>query len=144
MEGLAPTLVLCLEIRQGLERGDAALSTLKSCFSDLDSELSKDVRTLIAHFEHHRAKPLSLSGVKSMYRRSLFQLILSALDGEPILKKILELEKEIQLACDDEVERFVTLLPTKVMLPILLMQFPALLLILLGPILSQYFKELAL
>lgn len=144
MEGLAPTHILCIEIRHGLERGEAVISTLKNCITELNVELSKEVRALIAHYEHYGAQPMSFAGVKSIYRRSLFQLILSAMAGEPILKRIVELEKEMQWACEEDIEHFVAQLPTKVMLPILLIQFPAFLLLLLGPILSLYFKELAL
>jgi len=145
MEGLAPSLLLCLELRMALERGDAPVVALRKMQPLLPLDLRFEVLQLLRHFEQHghlEQFHIQLrASTKSSYRRELFQLVGQGLIGAPISAKLKELEAEIKTACEDEVEVFVAKLPLLAMLPVLLVQFPAFLLLLFGPILQELIRS---
>ena len=60
----------------------------------------------------------------SSYRLFLLELVQQGLNGQPVLKALCELEQELLLQSDDQIERFTSLLPIKVLMLVLLLQFP--------------------
>src|SRR5262245_35126754 len=64
-------------------------------------------------------------------------LVRRGLAGEPVLEPMTALADEIELAADLELEQHIATLPFKMLLPLLFLQFPAYLLVLLGPALMS-------
>jgi hypothetical protein len=69
--------------------------------------------------------------------RKIFSLLERGLIGEPILKYLIQLEHEIQELIRIKRDRNLAVLPIKLLIPLILMIFPAYLIVLLIPILSE-------
>lgn len=142
MESLAPPLKLCIDVRLALECGESLFSILKKQTRYIPIDFRKDVIGLIYHFEQQG----TLRGVKfeskSQYRVCLLTILGCGLAGDPIVQRLVEFEAELKIACEDEVDAFIAGLPLKALIPILLIQFPAFLLLLFGPILKEFMKGL--
>jgi hypothetical protein len=137
MENLAPPLKLCLYLRFGLERGDS----IRTCVKNYLKEINDDFSITVSHFSVCIDQDFSTQAIlnkeKSPYRRALMHLIFQAYQGKPVLQLLQQLETEVQRACDIEIERNLQLLPLKILMPLLFLQFPAFLLLLLGPLLRH-------
>lgn len=142
MEGLAPSLEICIETRFALEVGESLKSFLKRKAAQNKSDFKTDLIKLLYHFENGGAAHTIQYQSKSMYRLGLLRVLYAGLAGEPIVQRLRELEIEIKLACDEEVDQFVSSLPLKGLLPILLIQFPAFLLLLFGPLIKEFIEGL--
>ena len=131
-----------------LESGEALLPTLKRLSAEMPSSVRRPLLKLIYASESQGVRaPLDceLSGeLKSDLGRAVFSLITHGLRGEPVVSRLKELEDEIIRASMDAVDLFVQTLPIKALLPVFFLQFPAFLLILLGPILNAFIKEMQL
>lgn len=142
MEGVAPTLYLCLEVRAALEKGQALEAVVSSIALRMERDLSGQIQRLISIYRHSGMTEAMKLPCESVYRQTLFNIIVSGLEGEPILDRVRDLEKEIRFACESDIERHVARVPLLVMIPIMLLQLPGFMLLLFGPILNQLTKEL--
>jgi hypothetical protein len=70
------------------------------------------------------------------------QLLLFGVRGESVLPRLREMEIEIRRQCDHEMDVFISRLPLFMLGPVLLLLFPAFLILLLGPLLDQFLKGL--
>ena len=75
-------------------------------------------------------------------QKAFLHLVERGLQGQPTLEHLHTLEKEIEMAAQLELEMHLTTLPFKVLLPLLLFQFPAYLILLLGPLLRDLNRQL--
>jgi len=141
MEGLSPCLNLLLRCRRGIERGRPLTTTIKNFIQQEDGEFPKQVLQWFFLFEQGKECRTILQQVKSPYRRQLLEVLERGLKREPIGHILILLENEIQEACEDEIQKKLTHLPYQVMIPLLLFQFPAFLLLLVGPFLAQLLES---
>ena len=81
-------------------------------------------------------------GPGGVYARALWDLVDRGLAGEPISSALLALHDEVARAARAELELHVATLPFKMLIPLLLFQFPAHLLLLLGPMLRDLTRSL--
>jgi tight adherence protein C len=81
------------------------------------------------------------NGGLNAYRRSIFDLLDFSLQGVSILEPLHLLEKELRDVSEQRLEAHLGQLPFKLMIPLLLFQFPSLLLLILGPLLIHLMKE---
>lgn len=84
-------------------------------------------------------EPNSLRGP---YQRSFWELIERGSNGEPIAGPLAALEDEIERAAEAELDQHISTLPFKVLLPLMAFQFPAHLILLLGPMLRDLGRQL--
>jgi hypothetical protein len=70
-------------------------------------------------------------------QRAVLEVIERGIGGQPTLEHLKTLEQEIELAAQAELEAHIGALPFKVLLPLLFFQFPAYLILLLGPLLRD-------
>jgi len=143
VDGLAPPLKLVLNLRYALENGRPLQTSVKAQLGELDEGLRRDLATLLAAFEQGRPSRPEEFASKSEYRRALIELVGAGLRGEPILRQLSQIEEELKLACDHDLEVFIARLPMKTLVPLMLVQFPAFLLLVLGPVLTQMIKGLS-
>lgn len=80
--------------------------------------------------------------LSSLYRRSLLQILERGLRGEAVYSVLLQLETELVEACQEEISNKVARLPFILLIPLLLFQFPAFLMLLFGPLLQNFFHSL--
>lgn len=141
MDGLAPSLKFCLHIRLALESGESAYTSVKSLLPITSGDFHKDLVDLIIGLEKgDQASPKFRT--LSPQAIGLLELISFGLRGQPILEPLRQLEDEMIRACEADVERNLSLLPLKGLLFLMLLQFPAFLLLLLGPFVSELIKEI--
>ncbi len=135
MENIAPSLVLLWDSKRALEKGQA---------------LSVGVRAFLAR---NKSDPftkqvdewwLTLSNQSATFdksklahtRRYLLEILEQGLRGQAILESLKSYEGELILSCEDEIQKHVSKLPLILMIPLMGFIFPALMLLLIGPLLN--------
>ncbi|HRO66436.1 MAG TPA: hypothetical protein PL182_02605 [Pseudobdellovibrionaceae bacterium] len=135
MEGLNPALQLALELRRSVEGGESPRTGLKR-FAGNPGEFPSFCRRWLERRDRGGAHMELLKELKSPYRRSLMVVLEKGLSGEPVQATLLEMEKELERACLEEIERHLALLPFRLMVPLLLFLFPAMMILILSPLLD--------
>jgi hypothetical protein len=141
VEGLAPVLDLLLQVKFQLESGEPIRTGIRAFLSVNKSDFSNIVRLWFQNIESKTVE-MDLKDT-TLHQRSLLHLLEKGINGASVHNQLIELEGEILLACKHQLEAFVTLLPLKSMLPILLLLFPSFLILLIGPILIQLVSSLS-
>jgi hypothetical protein len=141
MEGLAPPLKLVLVLRNGIESGDSIRISVQKYLLSEDDDFARLVATWLARRDHGQSLGNALHELKSPFRQSAMLLLECGLKGESIYQQVLQLEEEILEASTSELDTFISVLPIKMLIPLLLLQFPAFLLVLFGPLLEQLLKS---
>ncbi len=140
MESLAPPLKVCLEVRLAMECGHSLLTALRQILPIVEIDFRQDLIRLVYHVEQHG----HVNGVqfesKSLHRKSLLAILSAGLMREPIVQRLIDLEGELIFACEEQIDEFVAALPLKGLVPIMLVQLPAFLLLLFGPILREFIQ----
>ena len=142
MEGLAPPLKCLLEIETRLQNGESVRTGIQKYLEQDIDAFTEDVRKLFFAYEQGRTASEVINSVKSVYRVALLEVLLQGLEGQPILNRIQELKIKIMDASESEIKEVLALLPLKLLVPLLLFQFPAFLLMLFGPIMRHLIGEL--
>lgn len=78
----------------------------------------------------------------SHWQEAFWELLERGCGGQPISEALLQLQEEVEKAVDHELELHIAGLPFKALVPLLLFQFPAFLLLLLGPIVRELQRSL--
>ncbi len=138
MEGLAPTYQFCVDWRLSLESGHSTLMFLKK---ELESQ-PLDVQLHVRRYLSETGRSADHLTSISLHRRLLLELMSCSIKGEAVLSRVRELEKEIFLQCEHEIEKHLASLSWKLLLPMMLLMFPAFLILLLGPLMNHFVKGL--
>lgn len=142
MEDLASSLNFVLEIRLKIESGNSLRNAIKeylACSSRCP--FHKEVTTWFVSLERGASSTEAMSEVKNPYRRVLFSTLSQGLKGEPVTQRLDELEKEMINVAHDDIERHLQRLPIIALMPLLLLQFPAFMMLLLGPLLMTFLEQ---
>lgn len=142
MEHVAPSLQLILHVKRAIEIGGSVRSGVLNFIAIERSDFAKDVSKWISFLDQGLEIESLLQKQRSQFRRSLLELLARGLRGESIYLYLCQLEQETIEACQDEIGRKLTKLPFMLLAPLLLMQFPAFLLLLFGPLLENFFHSL--
>lgn len=161
MDDVNPILECVLWIEEELIRGksayDAALGWLihakrtssRQFQSNFESDFMNQFATVVRWMEEDRAiDSASLSRIGSRpkdlscYRENLFQLLELGKRGAPILREWRALRREIELQIEADLKGHVDALPFKMLIPLLLLMFPAFLILLFGPITQAFLSVL--
>lgn len=142
MENVSPTLRLILNFRYRLEMGESVGTGLLAALNDekTPSLIKRDL--LQIKNAHDLGQPYNLADGRkvSIFYRHLVHLISRGLAGESILSGLLELEKETFEACIEETEVYCARLPILALPPLLFFIFPAIMLLILGPVVQSFFS----
>ena len=134
MVSLAPPLRAVLEIRLCLENGSSVSESIRY-FSKkyIDDLFAKQLGYwLFAKEAGHVEVP---SFESKPYRQSLVDILERGLQGEPILEHLKGLEQDLYILANEDMEHYIQKLPFISLIPLMLFQFPAFILLLLGPLL---------
>lgn len=141
METLAPPVELLMEVRFGIEKGQSLKKTLQSYSQGSDqSPWRQTIRLWLNLLEMGRSPAEALKDL-TLARRQVLELMELGLKGEPIFPQVCALEEELFETMKMEIEEYVATLPLKTLLPLLFCQFPAFLILLLGPFLTQFLSQ---
>lgn len=141
METLAPPVELLMEVRFGIEKGQSLRKTLQLYSQGtIQSEWRAKVGLWMNLLEMGRPPVEALKGL-SLPRRQVLELLEMGLKGEPIFTQVCLFEEELFETMKMEIEEYVATLPVKTLIPLLFCQFPAFLILLLGPFLTQFLSQ---
>ncbi len=142
MESIAPPLKFLIEIQTAMQNGEAVRGgAIRYLQGDQDS-FTPVVRKFILAWDRGHDWRQILKEEKSLHRRAILDLLANGLAGHPIQARLGELKDEISFACDLEIKSRLDLLPLQMLIPLLLFQFPAFLLLLFGPLLTHFIEGL--
>jgi hypothetical protein len=142
MEGLSPPLKCLIEVRSSLQNGESVRTGILRFIQSSNCEFSTVCRQFLFDFEQGADWRARLPSVQSAYRRAMIELLAIGLSGEPIQTALEEMQKEIQSACEAEIKSRIDMLPLQMLFPLLLLMFPAYLLLLFGPLVSSFVQEM--
>lgn len=137
MEGIAPPLKLVLMLRSGIEKGESVRVSAQRYLRQENDALSRIVAMRVSTNDQGCEQRPLLGQQMSPFRQAALMLLDRGLRGESIYQQLIQLEEEIIEASKSELETFLNVLPLKMLIPLLLLQFPAFLLLLFGPLLGQ-------
>ena len=149
MEDISPTLIFLWEIKRALEKGlsihsgveryiqrnrSAKFSTqVEQWWSAQINKSSGSKNKTEGDQENLREQKNDLA----MTRKYLFEILELGLKGQSILETLKVYEKELIQSCEDEIQSHIARLPLILMIPLMGFIFPALMILLIGPLLSS-------
>jgi hypothetical protein len=142
MEGVAPPLSLLLCVKRGLEKGQPAKVGILLYLKRHQGEFPEQVSRWLALLQQGKDTHGLIKEISSPHRQVILQLLERGLRGEAIYNVLLTLEEEVIEACQEEMSTKLAKLPFILLVPLLLFQFPAFLLLLFGPLLQNFFHSL--
>ncbi len=144
MEGLAPPLKCLIDVQSAIANGETARAGVKRYLASTSAspEFASALRNFLFCFEQGRDWRTDLSKLKSPYRRALIETISFGMNGQSIAVHLQSLREELESAAEAEIQQHIEMLPLKMLIPLLLFQFPAFLLLLFGPLLQHLIEEL--
>lgn len=135
MENVAPSLVLLWDVKRALEKGQSISVGIKSYLARKRSNLFAD--QVESWWLAHTNSKISFDKHKiSMSRKYLLEILEQGLLGHAILENLKSYESELILSCEDEIQKHIAKLPLILMIPLMGFIFPALMMLLVGPLLS--------
>lgn len=142
MEDLSFLLKLCLRVRVSIEGGEALRVSLLR-FAETENSLSYiKLKQWLAYFDQTGGKNCAESFFTNHHTQIFLDIIGEGLIGHSIYDRIRAMEEELIEVCKEEFQKELDKLPYILMIPLLLFMFPAYLLLLLGPILNLFLKQL--
>lgn len=141
MENLSPSLKFILSIRYALESGRSLNLALKDYLLNVRDDFSDFLVKWFHHFENGRQLDPS-KYLTSATQIVLVQLLEKGLTGISIHPKLLEIENEVVSKCRLEMSDFTYKLSLRLLIPMLLLQFPSLLILFLGFLSTQISRGL--
>ena len=141
MENLAPALECALEIQASIAAGETVREGINKFARDFPGDLSQRLQSFLFQIDQNRGEQFLVELAHTPLQRSLFQLILRSCRGESVGPPLADLTAEMQLASQAQMEEFVQTLPVRMMIPVLLFQFPAFLTLLIGPLLIEFMRS---
>ena len=142
MEALAPSLKCILEIQGSLKGGCGVKTALWNYVRRNDDSFSQQVFEWLRLKEQGGPAKEYRDGVASVYRKTLLSIFDMGLEGLPIIERLEEIEGELLKVSRSELDQYIKRLPFLSLLPLLCFQLPALLLIVLSPVLDELFRGL--
>ncbi len=145
MDDIAPPLKCILYIEKALSEGKSLQTGLKKYIasgklSSHKEDFSYEVQELLQTFLMDKS-PSELKS-KTIYRSALKDLLWSGLKGQSIYKELQGLKEEITRASYADIKTFIDSIALKSTIPLLCLQFPAFLMLLMGPVLTQILEFL--
>lgn len=142
MEGVAPPLALLLCVKRILEKGQPVKQGVLYYLKRHDGEFAIEVSRWMALLQQGKDTQGVINSLSSQYRQVLLQLLERGMRGESVYSAIQGLEEELIEACEEEITNKLARLPFLLLVPLLLFQFPAFLMLLFGPLLQNFFHSL--
>lgn len=144
MEDLAPSHHFVLQLIEDLRGGVPLRLSVQRYLNAHHHDFSRNLLNWRAHLEKGTLNLFQEQLRKNkvtIYQETLFNLLLASIQGASILEPLEALEREMRQESRQQLEAHLGKLPFQLLVPLLLFQFPAFLILILGPLLSQMLKE---
>lgn len=142
MEDLAPPYHFILELIYDLESGGSVRTSVKKYLETHNNSFCLFLKQWLNKQQLDGAT-LLIPKAMSSYQKAIWDLLELSQQGASLMVPLYELEKELRFVCEEQLEQHLALLPYKLMIPLLFFQFPALLLLLMGPLIGQLLTEVS-
>lgn len=143
METLVPPILTATqEVRWLIASGKSMKEAFRLYLESSNDPLAADFRERWTLKWQTKSGPSPHHRLESPYRSALWELVERGCDGQPVLQPLQSLEQEVEAAAQAELELHIATLPFKVLIPLLFFQFPAHLILLLGPMLREFHQQL--
>ncbi len=141
MENLNPTLHLLLCARRALEKNQVVRIGIDRFLHESRSPFATTVAHWLSSLQKSQTDPIHRLRINPL-QKALLNLLQRGLKGESIYQQLVSLEEEVLEACQIEIQAFLLKLPVLMLIPMLLFQFPAFMILLFGPIVGQILTAL--
>lgn len=142
MKPFPELLEILLELKLQLQSGHAPSVGLQKVLESRSSSLSRAMKiwhVRLAAGQSHQEVISSLKDlIRTPARRNFLYLLNRGLKGSPIFDLLTNLEAEFYFALEQDLERQVQLLPIKLLIPLTFFILPAVMILLLAPILNIF------
>jgi hypothetical protein len=144
MEGLTPPLKCLIEIQSAAHNGEAIRLGITKYLAQAreTDDFAPVVRAFLFAWDQGHDWKSVIMVLKSPHRRALLEVVACGLSGQSIMSHLDEIREEMMSATEFEIREHLEILPLKMLMPLLMLQFPAFLLLLFGPLLRHLIEEL--
>lgn len=143
METLAPPLELLLQVKKSIEQGLPIKKGIQKYLELSKGSFPADLMRWLSLLQQGQSTESLKNSIPSLHRRILLNVLERGLCGEAIYQHLCQLEVEFLEASTGEIDKYIGRLPFLMLIPMLLIQFPALLFLLFGPLLQNLFHSFA-
>lgn len=137
MEAIASPLHFITYVLKAIETSQSLENTIRLYLQTEKNDICPQLKIFYDRWLAKKLNDLEFIPAKFHYRRAIFEVLLMGLNGRTIYPMLKSLEEEVVIACEQEIHSQAAKLPFLLLLPLLLLQTPAFLLLLFGPILQQ-------
>lgn len=144
MEYLAPSYQFVLQLIEDFRAGKSLRTSVRQFLAENHNDFTKNLLKWSMHLEKGELTEFKNAFQKSnssIFQESLFDLLHLHVQGASILEPLESLELEMRQASKHQLDSHLGKLPFKMLIPLLLLQFPALLLLIIGPMLFFLIRE---
>ena len=138
MVHIVPSLSFIKRFRYNMQSGKSASLSVKLAIEDENSDFSNNLNLW---FIQYRAEGRSEVPFNTHGERFFVEILTRALEGAPVLQTLDQLEAELEQEFDMQWKAWLESLPYKLSIPLLLFYFPAYVVLLFGPLLTQCLYE---
>jgi hypothetical protein len=137
MENLTPPLLTAVrEIRWAVASGQSMNEAVRLFLENASGPFAAKFRVWWTLQQTNSAAPTEDPSA-TFWQNLFFETVRRGRAGQPVSEALRGLEEEIEMKAQAELDSFIAALPFKVLIPLLLFQFPAYLILLLGPLLRE-------
>lgn len=141
MDSLAPPLEALLYIKLKIQTGASTRESIKDyIYTHPNCLFAKNLDLWL--FEVESLQSISYKNMNNPYRRLFIELLKRGLEGEPILKLLHHLEMDMIEACKEDIQKQIQKLPFITLIPLLFLQVPAFLVLVIGPLMSHLLQAI--
>ncbi len=135
MENIAPSLILLWDVKRSLEKGQPLSLGIKSFLARNRKNIFAD--QVESWWLAQNNPNISFDKQKlTLTRKYLLEILEQGLRGQAVLESLKAYEAELILSCEDEIQKHIARLPLVLMIPLMGFIFPAMMLLLVGPLLN--------
>lgn len=139
---LAPPLKAVLEISLQLENGVSVSQAIRIYSQRNPNDSFAQSLGLWLFSKESGKKTFEQKEFHTFYRKRLLDILNSGLKGEPVLSALADLEGDLIFVTNEDMEQHLQKLPLVSLVPLMLLEFPAFFLLLLGPLLLNLLSAL--
>ncbi|MCX7977559.1 MAG: hypothetical protein N2578_01005 [Bdellovibrionaceae bacterium] len=143
MEGLSPTLSLVLWVLEGLQRGESINRAVEGFAVESKGPFKELLLEWLSLIKQNKDTTDFYRKVASAQQRGVLLTLEKGLRGAPIYSILEAIRQELESSCLEQIEEFAATLPMKMLIPLLMLMFPAYLILLFGPLVEQLGRHLS-
>lgn len=141
MDRLADPYLFVENLRYSLDSGESVFGAIKVYVQENSDSFTLLLEQWLIAIQNQNFKPGVFQQELPLFRKSIFDLLDLARQGVSIMDSLKLMEEELLKMCENDLDSHLDKLPFKLMIPMLGLQFPALMILLLGPLLIQFLQE---